>query len=57
LLHPKKAVLLSTLLHEFSYEGWGYTPLQITANTMKITSHGVDAQTSRMIDTTSINLV
>ena len=44
-------------VYEFSYEGWGYTTLQITANAMKITSHGVDAQTSRVIDTTSINLV
>ena len=42
-------------VYEFSYQGWGYTKIQITAHVMTITSYGVDAA-ARKIDAVSVNL-
>ncbi|HEX7571932.1 MAG TPA: hypothetical protein VF514_02485, partial [Bacteroidota bacterium] len=44
-------------MYEFSYKGWGYTTVQITANKMTITSHGVDSYGTRVIDSISVNIV
>jgi 3',5'-cyclic AMP phosphodiesterase CpdA len=43
-------------VYEFSYQGWGYTTLTVTASSMTITSHGVDAGTNRVIDTVRVGL-
>jgi hypothetical protein len=43
-------------VYEFSYQGWGYTTLHITPTQMTITSHGVDASSSKVIDSVSIRL-
>ncbi|HTY57877.1 MAG TPA: metallophosphoesterase [Bacteroidota bacterium] len=37
--------------YDFSYEGWGYTKVQVTAHDLKILSYGVDAAGARLIDT------
>ena len=44
-------------VYEFSYKGWGYTTVQISAHAMTITSHGVDPLTAKVIDSISVNLV
>ena len=44
-------------VYEFSYKGWGYTTVQITANKMTITSHGVDSYAALAIDSITVNLV
>jgi hypothetical protein len=41
---------------DFSYEGWGYTKLQVTANALKISSYGVDVQGAKLIDAYSAYL-
>ena len=41
-------------VYEFSYQGWGYTTLTITAASMTITSHAVDAGTNKVIDTVRV---
>jgi hypothetical protein len=43
-------------LYEFSYKGWGYTTVEITANKMTITSHGVDPSATKVIDSVSVHL-
>lgn len=43
-------------VYEFGYQGWGYTTLRITKDSLTITLHGVDPQTNRVVDTVSFPL-
>jgi hypothetical protein len=53
---PPPKIKTGNPVYEFSYQGWGYTTLQITAGGMTITSHGVDASSSKVVDSVSIRL-
>jgi hypothetical protein len=54
---PVPAAKSGNPVYEFSYKGWGYTTVQITAKRMTITSHSVDPLATKVIDSISINLV
>jgi hypothetical protein len=43
-------------IYEFGYEGWGYTLVDITEQTVTITSYGVDWDSVNKIDSVTFNL-
>ena len=41
---------------DFAYEGWGYTKAVITQKALTITSYGVDATSTKQVDSVTITL-
>ena len=43
--------------YEFGYEGWGYTKVEVTANSFNITSYGLEPAGLKQVDTVPVPLI
>ncbi len=53
---PTNKIASTNPTYDFAYEGWGYTTIRITSETLTITSYGVDSNALKQVDTKTVNI-